>query len=219
MSIEYMNHEEFINLVRQPDKLKPEQIAELREITELYPSFVQARILYVKALQQSKSIHFETNLKLVSLYSNNRRSLYYFFNPEKKLSNEPYQRIRSGKSHGDYFDMIENIEREGGDARQSLKNLAQRLKSARAMVVNAAVQVKNKPEKPENKVVIESDINDLEQKEVEITEIAAKNLIRERKYIEAIEILKRLNLNNPKKSVYFADQIRFLEKVIVNLKN
>ena len=41
-------------------------------------------------------------------------------------------------------------------------------------------------------------------------------LIRERKYPEAIEILKQLNLINPKKSIYFADQIRFLEKIIAN---
>jgi len=53
---------------------------------------------------------------------------------------------------------------------------------------------------------------------LEITESNAKKLIAERKYKEAIEILRALNLNNPKKSVYFADQIRFLEKVIVNSK-
>jgi hypothetical protein len=53
---------------------------------------------------------------------------------------------------------------------------------------------------------------------LDLSECNAKKLIREHKYMEAIEILKLLNLNNPKKSVYFADQIRFLEKVIVNSK-
>jgi len=52
----------------------------------------------------------------------------------------------------------------------------------------------------------------------EISESNAKKLIIEHKYPEAIEILRALNLNNPKKSVYFADQIRFLEKVIANSK-
>ena len=33
---------------------------------------------------------------------------------------------------------------------------------------------------------------------------------------EALEIIKRLNLNYPKKNAYFADQIRFLEKLIIN---
>ena len=45
-----------------------------------------------------------------------------------------------------------------------------------------------------------------------------KKCIREKKYAEAIEILKKLNLINPKKSIYFADQIRFLEKALVNSK-
>jgi len=54
--------------------------------------------------------------------------------------------------------------------------------------------------------------------ELEISEESVKRLIKNRKYTEALEILKKLNLNNPKKSVYFADQIRFLEKVIENLK-
>ena len=36
---------------------------------------------------------------------------------------------------------------------------------------------------------------------------------------KALEIIKRLNLNNPKKNAYFADQIRFLEKLIINNKN
>jgi len=53
---------------------------------------------------------------------------------------------------------------------------------------------------------------------VDISESNAKKLISEHKYKEAIEILRAINLNNPKKSVYFADQIRFLEKVIANSK-
>ena len=42
----------------------------------------------------------------------------------------------------------------------------------------------------------------------------ADSLIRQRKYQEALEIITDLNLNNPEKSVYFADQIRFLRKLI-----
>ena len=52
----------------------------------------------------------------------------------------------------------------------------------------------------------------------ESPELIIKKMIEERKYSEAIEILRSFNLNNPKKSVYFADQIRFLEKVILNSK-
>ena len=48
------------------------------------------------------------------------------------------------------------------------------------------------------------------------TETLARIYIKQGKYSKAIEIIRRLNLNYPKKSRYFADQIRFLEKLIIN---
>ena len=51
-----------------------------------------------------------------------------------------------------------------------------------------------------------------------LTETLARIYIKQKKYEQALEIIKRLNLNFPKKSVYFADQIRFLEHLILNEK-
>jgi hypothetical protein len=51
------------------------------------------------------------------------------------------------------------------------------------------------------------------------TETLAQIYIKQHKYERALEIIKVLNLNNPKKSSYFADQIRFLEKLIQINKN
>ena len=48
------------------------------------------------------------------------------------------------------------------------------------------------------------------------TEEEAKKLIKEQKYLEAIEILRAISLNNPKKSANFALQIKFLETIINN---
>lgn len=50
------------------------------------------------------------------------------------------------------------------------------------------------------------------------TETLAGIYIKQGKYSQALEIIKRLNLDYPKKNVYFADQIRFLEKLIANSK-
>jgi len=207
-----MNHNDFITLVKHPDKVLQADLQDLKELVDRYPSFVQARLLYTKALQVSQSIHFGANLKLASLYSSNKRWLYYYIHPDRKLSAEPYRRESAGISHGDYFDMMENLEREGGDTKQSLKNLAERLKSARALVTGTS---ENKP--------VEENGNNSKNKQVAPTEsenqeTLAKKMIKDKKYPEAIEILRKLNLNNPKKSVYFADQIRFLEKVIENSK-
>ena len=221
-----MTHDDFITIVRMPGKVKPEFNTDLKELVDRYPYFVTTRLLYVKSLQQSHSIHYAANLKIASIYCNSRRWFYYFLHPEKMLSTEPYQRTKSGKSTGDYFDMITMIETEGGDTKQSLKNLADRLKSARAMVIPPLVKPLEKSITPKEVKIPEKEIPHVisppeEIKTVvtlEITESNAKKLIIAHKYKDAIEILRALNLNNPKKSVYFADQIRFLEKVIVNSK-
>ncbi len=51
------------------------------------------------------------------------------------------------------------------------------------------------------------------------TETLAKIYIKQHRYEKALEIIKKLRLNYPKKNAYFADQIRFLEKLIINAKS
>ena len=48
------------------------------------------------------------------------------------------------------------------------------------------------------------------------TETLARIYIKQGRYSKALEIIKHLNLIYPKKNAYFADQIRFLEKLIIN---
>jgi len=51
------------------------------------------------------------------------------------------------------------------------------------------------------------------------TETLAKIYVKQQRYSKALEIIKKLSLKYPKKNAYFADQIRFLEKLIINTKS
>lgn len=51
------------------------------------------------------------------------------------------------------------------------------------------------------------------------TETMAGIYIKQHKYEQALEIIKAISADNPKKSVYFADQIRYLELLIRVFKN
>ena len=67
---------------------------------------------------------------------------------------------------------------------------------------------------------IETSKGELEEGESDfLTETLAKIYMKQQKYEQALAIIKRLSLNFPKKSAYFADQIRFLEYLIINEKN
>ena len=76
------------------------------------------------------------------------------------------------------------------------------------------IELKEEPE-----YVPELENNDKKEgDEKYFTETLAQIYIKQGRYSKALEIIKRLNLNYPKKNAYFADQIRFLEKLIINNK-
>lgn len=53
------------------------------------------------------------------------------------------------------------------------------------------------------------------QADAPLSESLAKIFIKQQRFDKAYEIISNLSLNNPKKSVYFADQLRFLQKLML----
>lgn len=51
-----------------------------------------------------------------------------------------------------------------------------------------------------------------------LSESLAKIYIKQHRYDKAYEIISQLSLNFPEKSIYFADQLRFLRKLIISQK-
>ena len=70
-------------------------------------------------------------------------------------------------------------------------------------------------EEPEDTANLDEELED----ESYFTETLAKIYVKQQRYSKALEIIMRLNLKYPKKNAYFADQIRFLEKLIINTKS
>ena len=65
----------------------------------------------------------------------------------------------------------------------------------------------------------EESVDEILDDESYFTETLAKIYVKQQRYSKALEIIRKLNLNYPKKNAYFADQIRFLEKLIINTKS
>ena len=107
----------------------------------------------------------------------------------------------------------------------SMKKIAESLKASRAMLKEEKripeMASAHQPETRQTKIEIPVPdyfrYEDEQTKDLSLEE-KSRLYIRQKKYSEAIEILRQLNLINPKKSIYFADQIRFLEKIIANSK-
>ena len=64
----------------------------------------------------------------------------------------------------------------------------------------------------------DSNVHENDENNEILTEIMAGIYIKQGKYENAVKIIRQLSLKYPKKNRYFADQIRFLEKLIINSK-
>ncbi len=213
-----MTKSEFISLIQNPSTLKPEVIPDLKEMAELYPYFAIPRLLLSKVYHTEDNVNSQRFINKSAIYATDRSWLYYFLNPEKAEKQENKKTLRENRFSGNYFDMLQSVESNGEDTKQSLQKLAEKLKEARSRIT-----VENQNNKPQpkfkNNVAKESEkFIVIDDPKIENTEENARKLIKEKKYREAIVILNELYFNNPKKSIYFADQIRFLEKVLENSK-
>lgn len=85
--------------------------------------------------------------------------------------------------------------------------------------------IENQPERivlqetPEHLPPADDDTAAAPAEEDFFTETLAKIYVRQGRYEKALEIIRKLNLDYPKKNRYFADQIRFLQKLIINNQN
>lgn len=208
-----MTKEELITWMNHPETLREKQVTELREMCDVYPYFSITRMLWLKSLQNTHDVRFERETRRTATYCVDRRKLYYLLFPEKKIIQTKYQQAPQPPLYNafgnDYF-TLQSIDSEN-HPEESLKSLAQKLREARQQAKVNTMQ---------NEIVSNSGSNETANltthttETILYTEEMAIALIKQKHYDEALKILHAIRLNIPEKSVYFADQIRFLEKII-----
>ena len=91
------------------------------------------------------------------------------------------------------------------------------LDATNAVATSSANSLESVPEHADEHFETSPDeMNEESLDESYFTETLAKIYIKQHKYSRALEIIRSLYLKYPEKNIYFADQIRFLEKLIIN---
>ena len=219
----------------------------LEAVLKEYPYFQTARLLYVKKLGLENAPNFNEELGRTSIFCGDRKRLFYYMKGERyakffnqydaeeqedrtqalldtfleSLPEEIIQPQESNIVSNDYFAYLESI----GTTLQNQHDVDNSLKHQD--IIDTFIEKSDthsfsfqfEPTK-EKQADFLSQINDNESDDSPfLTETLARIYIKQKKYAQALTIIKRLSLNFPKKSVYFADQIRFLELLILNEKN
>ena len=223
-----MNRTEITKYLTNPELVANASSDELRHLVEIYPYCESLHWIYLRSLYINDDAIFEDELMKYGMYISNRHLFYNYLTTNETTDNEinnsqlstpvETQYIASLQTT-DYFSLEQNPAQK-----QSLQQLAAQLKAARLARQNRHEtqdarremrETSDKSESPTNPTGLTSPTNNSQFSE-EFTEENAKKLIREQKYSEAIEILRAISLNNPKKSANFALQIKFLETIINN---
>ena len=233
-----------IDYIRQPESLDHQALEHLRGIVEKYPYYHAARILLVRTLYQMHDSAFDEQLRRAAIYVPSRQTLFQMFqmpsitpdSPVKRAShaNEAAENTQSTDSLIDSF--LDTIPQQSTNAPRIIDATVDYM--AYLMQVETGSSNTSIPRMAGEDYIDDFltknegrfDLEDLPAEETPRTiqepqndvgngvlaEAMARIYIKQGKYDKAIEIIERISLKYPKKNRYFADQVRFLEKFIIN---
>ncbi|MDR1003947.1 MAG: tetratricopeptide repeat protein [Prevotellaceae bacterium] len=221
--------------IQHPESLNHETLYELRTLMARYPYFQSLHLLYLKNLYLLHDSTFGTELRRSVLYVADRRTLFYLIEGDRHaLRIHPVNSIlpeetTDGTPHTDRTATLIDAFLAQAPEEYALMSIPDYAMDYTAYLLHEE-QDPTAPDAnpalpepaPVQSLSAESDKSDEatdDQEESCFTETLAKIYIKQQRYEKALEIIRKLSLNYPKKNAYFADQIRFLEKLIINAKS
>lgn len=217
-----MTRNELFALLRNPHGLSREHLPALRSLVDAYPYCASFVFLYLYALAQAEEVHYAAELRRLAIYLPTRERLYRLVE-EVEVVDGPSASQGVGAAGG-AFSIIDNFLRE---ARASGEDLPEELGydvSDRVDYLGAS-QMSAEHHAESYEALLSSaqprSEQSVEQEDLPeelFTETLARIYIKQGRYDKALRIIRSISLNYPNKSRYFALQIRFLERLIMNCK-
>lgn len=233
-----------IDYIRQPESLDSQSLEHLRSIVDKYPYYHAARILMLRTLYQMHDPSFDEQLRKAAIYVPARRTLFQMFqapslkpeSPTKRTARAEHAEEGSQRTESLIDSFLDTIPQQHHNTPRIVDATVDYM--AYLMQMESGAGNSNTPRMAGQDYIDDFliknegrfDLEDLPEEETPhnipetkndtgtgvLTEAMARIYIKQGKYDKAIEIIRRISLKYPKKNRYFADQIRFLEKLIIN---
>ncbi|MDR0412572.1 MAG: hypothetical protein LBH61_02030 [Dysgonamonadaceae bacterium] len=239
-----MTSKQLIERMLRRIPLDEKTLPDLQNLVEEYPYFQAAQLLYTLNLHANKDSRFNAELRKAACYAGDRKKLFFlvedaFLSPaagENQAEKEP---VVAGTSFDliDFFlagkteDKAEKAENPAVSTDYMSYFLSEKAQKEEAETVPLQHQdtidrFLEKEEQSSFRITLKDKDEDslppdltATGKEDFFSETLAKIYLKQKKYAKALEIIRKLSLHYPEKSLYFADQIRFLEKLVIHSKN
>ena len=225
-----MTNTDILELTKHPERLNTETLYELRTLIPRYPYFQTLRLLYLQNLYLLHDASFGAELRKAIPYITDREQLFRLIEGESPVIapqhvveaevEEPVEPVedRTLVLINHFLQTLPSDEKVTPlqQLDYSIDYAAYMLaeETPQASLPSTPLEETGTPVEETSPASVPEDLDDSY-----FTETLAKIYIRQQRYEKALEIIRKLNLKYPKKSAYFADQIRFLEKLIINDKS
>lgn len=225
-----MNITEFYKYIENPDLLNNDTVAKLKDVIERYAFFQAARILYLKNLYNLNDDKYKNELPVTSLYSPNRKQLYFLIHStdkkEKPESSEHIQLQFDNKEESvtisttqQSYQIFEQAEKMTFDewlyylnnTPQTTDNIA----TTSDIIDNFLKQADSIGRIKATENTSNEDLSELltPPEELEIISESLANLYYKQGYFEkALKMYEKIILKYPEKSIYFANIIQELKQ-------
>ncbi len=233
-----MIQQQLYEWITHPERLNRDTLYELRTLLARYPYFQTVRLLYLKNLFLLHDITFGEELRKAALYVADRKILFYLIEGERftvsSFEKQDLPKEEAGLDRTlslidtflsslpeeaaamelpmdvttDYTSFLLHEEEHVSDDIPQMKG--------QNLIDNFIEKSAEEPLLPQ--LGIKEAARKMRMKAI-LLKLWLKSTLNSKDMTKALEIIKKLNLKYPKKNAYFADQIRFLEKLIINAKS
>lgn len=227
-----MTRTELFALMQHPEQIEGKRLAELRSLVDAYPYCASFVFVYLCALAKAEDVRYASELRRLSIYLPDRGKLFDL------VEGSGYPQVGRASSmpsaESDTFALIDHYLEQAkvdgvdlpsdlgldapvvGDYFAGVQPLTdQEQASSQGGVPDPlliTLEVSSAPSVERTSVSDDSLSEDL------FTETLARIYIQQGRYDKALRMIRSISLNYPKKNRYFAEQIRFLERLIQNNK-
>ncbi|GAB1252095.1 hypothetical protein Tsumi_12010 [Porphyromonas miyakawae] len=209
-----------------PERLSADTLPEIEQLVNLFPYSAPLVFLYLYNLAIVKDVRYTAELERWALFLPDRALLYGLVETKMPMPKKELGEPTQDEGHFAYIDRF--LEQQGDTVAPDNTDLLLSKEAVHTDYLAMAGLTEQSDELipvAEEEIILkqttfpQKETNDEEVPDEEpplFTEILAKIYVSQGRYDKALTAYKALNAKHPEKSVYFADQIRFIERLIEN---